>query len=87
MNNITAIITIIGFIISCFFVIKSFKQELAKQKIDIYLNDFLDIPYQILQLLDSVVNNLKNQEELVGDLRNFSNKICKWYNESVTFRE
>lgn len=78
MNNITAIITIIGFIISYFLLIKSFKQELAKQKIDIYLNELTDIPYQILQLLDFVVSNSKNQEELVGDLRKFSNKILAY---------
>ena len=78
MNYINSAITVLGFIVSYFVLNKSFKQEIQKQKTNIYLSELSKIPFIILQMLDSIVNKTKKQDVLISDIRDFSNTILAY---------
>lgn len=63
---VTAIISIIGFLVTFFSLRKSFKDELRKQKSTIALDKMAVMPYEVLTLLDKMMdtNPNRNTEEI-----------------------
>ena len=59
--GIPAIISIIGFIITIFTLKKGFQNELAKQKANIQLNKMAVMPYEILVLMQEMINAGKQE--------------------------
>lgn len=62
--GIPAIISIVGFIITIFTLKKGFQNELAKQKANIQLDKMAVMPYEILALLQEIVDMGKQKTSL-----------------------
>ncbi len=57
--GIPAIISIIGFVITIFTLKKNFQNELMKQKATVQLDKMAEMPYEVLDLMDKMINSGK----------------------------
>ena len=54
---VTSIISIIGFVVTYKSMKRNFKEELEKEKTSIHIEKMSSIPYEILELMDSIINS------------------------------
>ena len=57
--SVSAVISIVGFIITIFTLKRNFQNELAKQKANVQLEKMSEIPYEILILLQDIIDSGK----------------------------
>lgn len=79
---IPSIITIIGFVINILITQNSIKKEVIKKKTDITLAKLEDAPFEILELLDKILNKSK-PEIVVKDFKKLTSKIFSYGNKDA----
>lgn len=62
---ITALVTVIGFIVTYFLNKHNFIEEVNKQKADISLDKIVDLPFKIQSLMDTILDK-KNDETILA---------------------
>lgn len=62
---ITALVTIVGFVVTYFLNKRNFKEEVKKQKVNVNLEKMEDLPYKIQTILETMLEK-KNDKELLG---------------------
>ena len=72
--TIPALVAIIGFIVTYVLNKRNFHEELRKQKTNIQLEKFADVPYDILMLFTAIVDGMKNEKVIV---KNFNSLMVK----------
>lgn len=65
---ITALVTIIGFIVTYFLNKRNFKEEVKKEKVNANLEKLSDIPYKIQALLDTILDK-KNDKAILNSFK------------------
>lgn len=58
---ITALVTIIGFVVTYFLNKRNFKEEVKKQKVNVNLEKIADLPYKIQLLMDTILEKRDNK--------------------------
>lgn len=58
---ITALVTIIGFVVTYFLNKRNFKEEVKKQKVNVNLEKIVDLPYKIQVLMDTILEKKGNK--------------------------
>ena len=83
---VPTIISIIGFVVTFVSLSKSFKNELNKQRMGVHIDKMSTIPYDILKLLDTMVQTgNQNQEITIQEINNLLNNILRiWFRKSNT---
>lgn len=68
---VPTIISIIGFVVTFVSLSKSFKNELNKQRMGVHIDKMSTIPYDILKLLDTMIQTRnQNQEITIHEINN-----------------
>lgn len=61
---ITAVVTIIGFVVTYFLNKKNFKSEINREKININLDKIADLPYKIQELMNTMLDQGGNTKTI-----------------------
>ena len=64
---ITALVTIVGFVVTYFLNRRNFREEVKKQKVNINLEKMAELPYKIQTLFDIMLDKAKNQNPRNSD--------------------
>ncbi len=72
---ITAIITVVGFIVTYFLNKRNFKEEVNRQKVNIHLDKIADLPFKIQSLLDTILEKKGNAPTLLPLFRELMQSI------------
>lgn len=80
MSGVEILISIIGVIITIYTLRKDFQNELAKQKANMQLDKMSMMPYEILELLNEIINsenkaNLQTKKELLEKMNKIFSTI------------
>lgn len=78
---ITPAVTILGFIVNFKLTKQNFERELNKKQTDMSLNKLVDIPKNILDLYDKIVNNTINQKQMLSEFSNLMTTIFAYGSE------
>lgn len=79
--GIPAVISIVGFIITIFTLKKNFQNELVKQKANVQLEKMSVMPYEILALMQEMINAGKEKENV--DFQNKLEEKMNWIFSSI----
>lgn len=71
---ITAFVTILGFVVTYFLSKRDFREEINKQKVNIHLDKIAELPYEIQELMDSILDK-KNDKTLLTKFKNLMTSI------------
>lgn len=83
--TVPTIISIIGFVVTFASLSKSFKDELNKQRMGVYIDKMSTIPYDILKFLDTMIQTRNQSQEItIQEINNLLNNICIWFRKSNT---
>lgn len=81
---VPTIISIIGFVVTFVSLSKSFKNELNKQRMGVHIDKMSTIPYDILKLLDTMIQTgNQNQEITIQEINNLLNNIYAYGSEKA----
>lgn len=81
---VPTIISIIGFVVTFISLNKSFKDELNKQRMGVHIDKMSTIPYDILKLLDTMIQTRnQNQEVTIQEINNLLNNIYAYGSEKA----
>lgn len=78
---ITPAVTAFGFIINYILTKKSFERELDKKQTDMALNKLVDIPKNILDLFDKIVDNSLDLQQILAEFSNITKTIFAYGSE------
>lgn len=83
-SGVTSIISVIGFIVTYKSMKRNFKEELEKEKTSIHIEKMSSIPYEILKLMDNIMQtggkgDFLNDFTSLMDTIYGSNKNCSYY--------
>lgn len=82
--TVPTIISVIGFVVTFVSLSKSFKNELNKQRMGIHIDKMSTLPYDILKLLDTMIQTRnQNQEITVQEINNLLNNIYAYGSEKA----
>lgn len=75
--GVPAIISVVGFVVTIFTLKKNFQNELMKQKASVQLDKMAEMPYEVLDLMDKMINSGKTamSEEAQKSLTQKMNQI------------
>lgn len=79
--GIPAVISIVGFVITIFTLKKNFQNELVKQKANVQLEKMSVMPYEILVLMQEMINAGKEKEN--ADFQNKLKEKMDWIFSSI----
>jgi hypothetical protein len=65
---ITAMVTIIGFVVTYFLNKRNFKEEINKQQVNIHLDKIAELPYKIQELMDIILDK-KNDKAILSKFK------------------
>lgn len=72
--GISAFVTITGFILTYFLNKRNFIEEVKKQKVNINTNKFIDAPYKIQEIFDSLLQN-KDEDVAITEYKTLMRDI------------
>lgn len=79
---ITVMITVVGFVITYLMTKKNFKDEIKKGKIALATEQIQTLPYDICQLMDSIIkdgqNNRKRQDDILKEYGSILSKVLAY---------
>lgn len=73
--GIPAVISIIGFVVTIKTMKSNFQHEILKQKADVQLEKMAPIPYQLLELLQVMINGERNEIFEYGKSKNIQSEL------------
>lgn len=82
-SGVTSIISVIGFIVTYKSMKRNFKEELEKEKTSIHIEKMSSIPYEILKLMDNIMQT-GGKGDFLNDFTSLINGyyICIWLKRS-----
>lgn len=77
-SGVTSIISVIGFIVTYKSMKRNFKEELEKEKTSIHIEKMSSIPYEILKLMDNIMQT-GGKGDFLNDFTSLMDTIiCIW---------
>ena len=73
-SGVTSIISVIGFIVTYKSMKRNFKEELEKEKTSIHIEKMSSIPYEILKLMDNIMQT-GGKGDLLNDFTSLMDTI------------
>ena len=83
--GIPAMVSIIGFIVTVKTMKSNFQNELKKQKADVQLEKMAPIPYELLELLQSIINGTKNKNSKRANSDSYQEKLNYLYSSIFAY--